>query len=247
MLNDLLTKFYSGYLTLNQFETTEEFDTFYNKYWLEFDEMNLEETERNIIRSEIINGSHSSPNDEKERLAFLHRRFQISALAANISLPINEKVSLDLQTAMFNHTISEIELLYSQLKEKEFLITKYPFILEELSVLRQQLYIKCGHLGNSSLVFQSHQIKWTGSKNTLAALFWDLWKGQSKEINNRSTDLEPLIEAKSARIIQEFLAANFTDLNGKHWEAKEFDDYFKKGNEKERGETQKRIRMLYKK
>lgn len=133
----------------------------------------------------------------------------------------------------------------SELQENSFLLAKYPFIGEELSKLRESLFIQCSHLADKTKVFQSHQIKWLGQTNTLAALFFDLWKGQSKELNGTSKDLDPIIDAKSARVIQEFIAANFTDKDGKKWEADDFKDYFSKSDK--RDNIQKRIQLRYKK
>lgn len=245
MLNSLLTKFYTGYPKLLKFNSIKEFEEYYNELWEEADEETQIERDIYIERSPIEKGVHTDPYDESARIQFIKASLQISLLAPNIANAIDEKDSFELQKAMFNNCISEIDLLNSQLQEKSFLLSKYPFIDEELSLLRENLFILCGHLTNRVTVFQSHQIKWLGQTNTLAMLFYDLWKGQPKDINGTSKELDPIIDAKSARVIQEFIASNFTDKDGKKWEADDFKDYFGKSDKRER--VQKRIQLRYKK
>lgn len=245
MLNDIFLTHNSKYSELLEIETLEQFETPLNKWWIQCDEDNQERIEKFITRSPIENGSHTNPNDEKDRIAFLTRVYSISSYSVNIAKSINEKQNLETQRAMFNTFISEFNSFYERLASKTFLINKYPFLLSRLSELKEKVEIKCSYLIPEKAemkVFEKPipKIQWLGKTNVLVTLIYDLWKGQDKGKNKPST---PSLLKADKKDLEKLLTENFLDSKGNPLTIATVSDYLNTSKPEKRAKEGVRIEV----
>lgn len=130
----------------------------------------------------------------------------------NIKNEIYQNLNIQENEVFIKYTIAELKDTYRQVREfhvHENLLEFQNFVL--LKINEFITFLKANYLNIEDLTTKAEntvKIRWLGQKNVLGTLFYELWKGQTKE---EGISTKPMIDVKEKNTLVDFIINNFVD------------------------------------
>jgi hypothetical protein len=168
-----------------------------------------------------------------------YSKWESSKLFKKISYVINSKEKDTEKKDYWKNKKQEIEFYIAKLTAD---LRNYPFFATDLNQVILDIEIRFKELTDSSPSIDNTvntKLKWLGTTNQLATLFWDLWKGQE---NREGQTTKSMIDTNKNDLMA-FLINNFIDKTNEDLKPSTLSDYLNQAKPDKRAKEGVRIEI----